>query len=62
MIVMLREFKHERNQMDTVIAEERRTMYTVQHEMSKNTEMIDSNVDMLQSTVNRQQKTINEMH
>jgi hypothetical protein len=47
MIRQLREFSHERNRMDTVIAEERRTMFNVQHDMSKSVEVIDSNVEAL---------------
>jgi hypothetical protein len=41
MIQELREFKHERNRMDTIIADERRSMFTMQHEMSKQVERID---------------------
>jgi hypothetical protein len=48
MINYLRDFKYERNQMDNVIAEERRSMFNTQQDMSKQIYKIDETVDGIQ--------------
>lgn len=61
LIQQVREFIHERNRMDTIIAEERRSMFTTQHETSKTVDRIDSNIEELQTTVREQQKMMKQM-
>jgi hypothetical protein len=61
MIQQVRVFIHERNTMDTIIADERRTMFTTQHDMSKTVERIDSNMEDLQDIIKQQQAMMRQM-